>query len=320
MAGYEVPAPTLEQAAGIAQRIYTGLLRELHLGKFAAQLNGAVINQLAAVSPRDMRKTLLDNLGYAAAAARDQVKAEDIRIKPGAGKARIGFCNFSPPMLLLWQDPYAKMGHSSRPEGRHMKIAQAPASSISGAQHEMRLAYYGGAPGMLTSALVWLAAGIVAFSLSPQKAIWTLFIGGMFIHPVAVVWNKAIGRSGNHSAGNPLGTLALASTGWMILMMPLAFGASLLKMEYFFPAMLLIIGGRYLTFATMFGNRLYLIGGAALALAGFVLAKTHASPSLGAFAGAAIEAGFALAIFAATRAEVAAAQPAPVVQENTLTG
>jgi ATP-dependent Lon protease len=91
MAVYEVPAPTLEQAAGIAQRIYAGLLRELHLGKYDPQLNGAVIDRLAGVSPRDMRKTLLDSLGYAVAAGRDQVKAEDIRIKPGAGKARIGF-------------------------------------------------------------------------------------------------------------------------------------------------------------------------------------------------------------------------------------
>jgi ATP-dependent Lon protease len=91
MAVYEVPAPTPEQAAAIAQRIYAGLLRELHLGKFAPQLDGAVIDRLAGVSPRDMRKTLLDSLGYAVAAGREQVKPADIRIKPGTGKARIGF-------------------------------------------------------------------------------------------------------------------------------------------------------------------------------------------------------------------------------------
>jgi ATP-dependent Lon protease len=91
MAVYEVPAPTPEQAAAIAQRIYAGLLRELHLGKFAPQLDGAVIDRLAGVSPRDMRKTLLDSLGDAVAAGREQVKPADIRIKPGTGKARIGF-------------------------------------------------------------------------------------------------------------------------------------------------------------------------------------------------------------------------------------
>jgi hypothetical protein len=34
MAVYEVPAPTPEQAAGIAQRMYKGLLKELNLGGF----------------------------------------------------------------------------------------------------------------------------------------------------------------------------------------------------------------------------------------------------------------------------------------------
>lgn len=203
----------------------------------------------------------------------------------------------------------------------HTAQAEHPAASICGAQRDMRMAYYGGAPGVLASALAWLAAGFVAVMVSPQKAIWTLFIGGIFIHPLAVVWNKAIGRPGSHTAGNPLGTLALASTFWMLLMMPLAFGASLLRIEYFFPAMLFIIGGRYLTFAIMFGNRAYWGCGAALALAGYALARVGASPSLGAFAGAAIEASFGLAIFAATRAEVAASgQPATLPRQDKLTG
>lgn len=91
MAVYEVPAPTPEQAAAIAQAIYAALLRELKLAKFAIRLDGAVVDRLAGVSPRDMRKTLLDALGYAVAAGRQDVMAEDVRLKPGPGKSRIGF-------------------------------------------------------------------------------------------------------------------------------------------------------------------------------------------------------------------------------------
>jgi ATP-dependent Lon protease len=91
MAVYEVPAPTPEQAAGIAQRIYAGLLKELKLGKFAPQLSEAVQARLAAVSPRDMRKTLLDSLGYAVADGRAEVAADDIHLKATPGKSRIGF-------------------------------------------------------------------------------------------------------------------------------------------------------------------------------------------------------------------------------------
>ena len=180
-------------------------------------------------------------------------------------------------------------------------------ATIADAQREMRLAYYGGAPGMLTSAMVWLAAGIVAQLISPKHAVWTLFIGGVFIHPVAVLLNRAIGRPGKHTRGNPLGALALATTAWMILSLPLVYCVSLFRIDLFFPAMLLVIGGRYLTFSPMFGARIYWACGAMLAIAGYTLAVLHAPPPLGAFTGAAIEALFAAAIFAGTRHEIVAA-------------
>ena len=178
--------------------------------------------------------------------------------------------------------------------------------TITDAQREMRLAYYGGAPGMLASAMVWLTAGIVCLLLSPERAVWTLLIGGMFIHPVSVLLTKALGRPGKHTPGNPFGALAMATTFWLILSCVLAYVVSLQHIEWFFPAMLFVIGGRYLTFQTMFGDRIYWVCGAVLVVAGYLLAQAHASPQLGAFAGAAIESMFAIAIFASARREVAA--------------
>jgi ATP-dependent Lon protease len=91
MAIYEVPAPTHEQAAAIAQRMYTGLLGELNLAAFDPRLGDVVLDRLAGASPRDLRKTLLDALGYAVAAGREHVVAADVRIKAPPGKGRIGF-------------------------------------------------------------------------------------------------------------------------------------------------------------------------------------------------------------------------------------
>jgi ATP-dependent Lon protease len=91
MAVYEVPAPTPEQAAGIAQRMYAGLLKELNLAAFDPLLGEMVLDKLAGVSPRDLRKTLLDGLGYAVADGRVHVTADDIRLKLTPGKGRIGF-------------------------------------------------------------------------------------------------------------------------------------------------------------------------------------------------------------------------------------
>jgi len=91
MAVYDVPAPTREQAAGIAQRMYAALLRELNLSGFEETLAEAVLDKLAPVSPRDLRKTLLDSLGYAVAAKRRHVSTGDVHLRPMPGKNRIGF-------------------------------------------------------------------------------------------------------------------------------------------------------------------------------------------------------------------------------------
>jgi ATP-dependent Lon protease len=91
MAIYEVPRPTPEQAASIAQRIYLGLLRELKLQQMDAILSDSVLDKLSEISPREMRKTLLDALGFAVAGKRSGLAPEDIRIKPDPCKRKIGF-------------------------------------------------------------------------------------------------------------------------------------------------------------------------------------------------------------------------------------
>lgn len=170
-------------------------------------------------------------------------------------------------------------------------------TTIADAQLDMRIAYYDGAPGILCSGLVWLIAGMVALNVSAKQAVWALLIGGMFIHPAAVLLNKMLGRSGKHHPSNPLASLAMASTFWMIMCLVLAYGVSMLRIEWFFPAVLLIIGGRYMTFATLYGMRIYWAIGIALGAAAYPLFAYHASPATGALAGGAIEVGFAVAVF-----------------------
>ena len=68
--------------------------------------------------------------------------------------------------------------------------------------------------------------------------------------------------------------------------------------------MLLVIGGRYLTFDSLFGMRIYWVLGLALAIAGYFLGSTRALPAMSAFVGAAIEAVFAVAVLILGRREV----------------
>lgn len=160
----------------------------------------------------------------------------------------------------------------------------------------MRQAYYGGATGLFVSGTVWLIAGLVTLYESPRTAVITLLVGGMFIFPVSVVFDRLLGRSGKHAPGNQLGTAAGEGTIFFILAIAPAFAISFYRIEWFFPAMLLLIGGRYFTFNTFYGMRVYWLCGAALAGSGIALAMHEAPVPAGAFAGGAIEYLFGVAV------------------------
>ena len=166
-------------------------------------------------------------------------------------------------------------------------------NDLTQAQADMRSGYCSGGAGVLASSLAWFAAAIATLQTTPQQAVWVLFIGGMAIHPVGVLLCKLLGSSGNHNKTNPLASLAMASTLWLIFSLPLAYVVSLYRLDWFFPAMLLVIGGRYLTFGPMFGMRVYWLLGLALAGTGYLLVTTQAPATLSAFAGALIELLFA---------------------------
>ena len=165
--------------------------------------------------------------------------------------------------------------------------------TVDAAQTDMRRGYYSGATGILASAIAWTASAGTAAVHSPERAIWVLLLAGMLIHPVGLLLCRLLGASGSHAKGNPFGLLAGASTFWLIFSLPLAYGVGQGHATWFFCAMLLTIGGRYLVFATLYGMRLYWALGLVLAAAGVALALLRASPLLAVSAGAAIEFVFA---------------------------
>ena len=169
--------------------------------------------------------------------------------------------------------------------------------SFSQAQAGMREGYASGAPGVLVSGIVWLAAGLVAVTLSHQAAVYALLIGGAFIFPLSIVATKALGRRGSHTVGNPLGRLAAEGTIWLLAAIAVAYGMQLVRLEWFLPAMLLFIGGRYFTFQTIYGLRLFRALGAVLCALGLGLAVARGAPPVAAFASGFTELVFAVALF-----------------------
>lgn len=178
-----------------------------------------------------------------------------------------------------------------------------PVETIKEAQLDMCKGYANGSIGVMVSGLTWLTAAVIAYLVSPNTAIWALFIGGMFIFPVSMVICKLIGLSGTHTKGNPLGNLAMEGTLFMLMCLVLALGLSLQKPEWFFQAMLLIIGGRYLTFATIYGKKIFWILGAVLGGSAFLLFMVKATAFLSILTGAVVELSFGFFLYLSFRKE-----------------
>jgi ATP-dependent Lon protease len=88
---YVIERPDQEGARRIALAVYHEIL-EAHRWPFPAEPSDDVLDTLAGVPPRDMRKLLLDAFGTARLADRDHLVPEDIDSRKLCGRrARVGF-------------------------------------------------------------------------------------------------------------------------------------------------------------------------------------------------------------------------------------
>lgn len=147
--------------------------------------------------------------------------------------------------------------------------------------------------------------------IDAEFGIAALVIGGTLIFPLSVLLCKLLGRSGKHQKNNPLAPLAIEGTFWMLLCIPVALGAAFHRLEWFFPAMILVIGGRYLTFKTLYGLKIFWVFAGALVAAGAGLIVINAPAHLSALAGGFIELLFAALIFSFCRPEKITPELAP---------
>ena len=88
---FEIETPTLEQARQIARNLYMSIRADHGWGKrFDPEPSDGLLDQLAELAPREMRRALMTGFGNARLAHRGQIQADDLP-KAGASKTRIGF-------------------------------------------------------------------------------------------------------------------------------------------------------------------------------------------------------------------------------------
>jgi ATP-dependent Lon protease len=88
---FEIDAPSPEAARQIARQLYASIREGHDWGRRLAEEPSAdVLDQLAALAPREMRRALMTGFGNARLAGRDEVRVEDLP-RTGPGRSRIGF-------------------------------------------------------------------------------------------------------------------------------------------------------------------------------------------------------------------------------------
>ena len=191
--------------------------------------------------------------------------------------------------------------------------------NIDEAQANMRHAYFGGATGIFASSLVWLAAALVSHLVSPRGGIAALFIGGMLIHPAAIRVFETARPPRRARKDNPLGRLAIETTVWMLLAIPVASCSrssvpSGSSSRCCSPSAVATSRSRRYT-----DLRVYWICGIALAFAAFGLAALNAGSTVAALTGAVIELIFAAIVYASSRRETGTAPDGQRTSDSEIT-
>jgi hypothetical protein len=175
---------------------------------------------------------------------------------------------------------------------------------IHDAQREVRPVYVGGFWGQLVSSVIWLVSAALGTWVTPKASILAIVIGGFSIFPLTRMLLRSSGRRTSLSRENSFNSLgmqvAFVLPFSMLLLLPVGF----YNLNWFFPALMILLGAHYLPFATLYGMRMFLFLAGILIAMGVVIVHYFSETfSLGAWV-----AGLTLFVFAWIGRAIAASE------------
>src|SRR2546430_1509923 len=150
---------------------------------------------------------------------------------------------------------------------------------IQDAQREMRSVYIGGFWGQLVSSVIWLVSAALGTWVSPKASILTIVIGGFFIFPLTQLLLRLSGRRARVSKENTFHSLGMQVAFVLPFSMLLLVPVGLYNLNWFFPALMVLLGAHYLPFATLYGMRMFLFLAGILIPPGAVLPQDFSATS-----------------------------------------
>jgi hypothetical protein len=143
---------------------------------------------------------------------------------------------------------------------------------IADAQREIRTRFVGGCYGQLVSGVLWLVSASLAVWSSPRAGIVTVVVGGFVIFPLTELLVRLGGERAVLSPTNPFRHLGMQVAFVLPLSMPLLFPVGLYRLNWFYPALMILLGAHYLPFVTLYGMRMFAALAALLVGGGVVTA------------------------------------------------
>src|SRR5215469_6037278 len=155
---------------------------------------------------------------------------------------------------------------------------------IEDAQREVRSVYIGGFWGQLVAAVIWLVSAALGTWVTPKASILALVIAGFFIFPLTQMLLHLSGRRARVSKENPLHWLGMQVAFVLPVSMLLLVPVGYFRLNWFFPALMVLLGAHYLPFGFLYGMRMFWALAGILIAMGVVIALYFAQTfSLGAW-------------------------------------
>lgn len=163
------------------------------------------------------------------------------------------------------------------------------------AQYEMRTRFVGGFYGQLVSGVLWLLSACLASWSTHRAAITILVVGGFFIFPLTEALTRLVGKRKSLDPANSLRYLGMQVAFVLPLSMLLLFPVGLYRLNWFYPAMMILLGAHYIPFVFLYGMRMFAFLAALQIGAGVLIAMYWSSSfALGAWCGGVLLLGFAV--------------------------
>lgn len=150
--------------------------------------------------------------------------------------------------------------------------------TVTEAQQDMRIGLMGGFMGQLVSAILWFVSAAAATWGNESLAIGVLVGAGFFIFPLTRIGLVLIGHRTLVAKDNPLNVLGMQAAFVLPLCLLVVGGATLYRLDWFYPAFMIVLGAHYLPFVTLYGMRMFYVLASVLVASGVVLALYVSMP------------------------------------------